>query len=268
MTKSELITKTDAFFAEFDGKAADYDHAYGNQCKDVFSYFNHDVIGNNTYIYGDAVKLWDNCPSNLYEQILNTPSGVPQKCDIVIWHNIGAYKDSNGKTIYAGHVAIATGEGDTNNFKSFDENWPVGSLCHFQSHNYNNVIGWLRPKLEEVQNVQAPVSVPDPIVVAPDPIPVVAPNNTDNGGVNDSAPVQPIASVPDPVSIPVEPTVQVATVIPTEVPIVPVENEPEPIVVPNIDIPVTNDKSIPKLFIMVKIIKLLIKYLLKFIGVK
>jgi hypothetical protein len=31
-------------------------------------------------------------------------------------------------------------------FTSFDQNWPLNSLCHFQNHNYTGVLGWLHPK--------------------------------------------------------------------------------------------------------------------------
>ena len=31
-------------------------------------------------------------------------------------------------------------------FTSFDQNWPTGSPSHKQLHDYNGVVGWLRPK--------------------------------------------------------------------------------------------------------------------------
>jgi regulator of replication initiation timing len=49
-----------------------------------------------------------------------------------------------GGTSY-GHIGIFV-EGDVNSFKSFDQNYPIGSPAHIQGHTYANVLGWLRPK--------------------------------------------------------------------------------------------------------------------------
>lgn len=126
----------DQFFSKWDGKKLDYDGAYGAQCKDVFSQYNRDVAKNPNYIVGNAHVLFDVAPTSVYEKIKNTPSGVPRKGDIMIWsEGIGKY----------GHVAIFV-EGNVNRFKSFDQNFPIGSACHYQEHNWKHVIGWLRPK--------------------------------------------------------------------------------------------------------------------------
>ena len=42
-----------------------------------------------------------------------------------------------------GHIAVFY-NGDLNSFMSFDQNWG-GNFCHYQNHNYNFVLGWLRP---------------------------------------------------------------------------------------------------------------------------
>ncbi len=41
-----------------------------------------------------------------------------------------------------GHVSVFE-NGDTKTFNSFDQNYPVGSKCHTQSHTYKDVLGWL-----------------------------------------------------------------------------------------------------------------------------
>jgi hypothetical protein len=72
-----------------------------------------------------------------------------------------------------GHVAVCK-EGDVNSFTSFDQNWPTNvdangnglGVCHFQGHNYNGVLGWLRPK--SLPNVPEPPVVPPPTVVTGD----------------------------------------------------------------------------------------------------
>ena len=85
-----------------------------------------------------AKAVWDTFSTikghELFEQVPNTPTGVPQEGNILLWTN-APY----------GHVAIFV-EGDTNSFRSFDQNFPTGSPCHIQNHTYANVAGWLRFK--------------------------------------------------------------------------------------------------------------------------
>lgn len=71
-----------------------------------------------------------------FQWIANTPTGVPQTGDIIVWNTaVGPY----------GHTAIFI-DGNASNFRSFDQNWPTGSAAHIQNHNYNGVVGWLRFK--------------------------------------------------------------------------------------------------------------------------
>ena len=71
--------------------------------------------------------------------------------DIVIWGTlVGEY----------GHIDICSGGADTNSFTGFDQNWPLQvdangngtGVCHFVKHNYNGVLGWLRPKVDIAPN--------------------------------------------------------------------------------------------------------------------
>ena len=131
--------KVQEFFDKYNGKEIDYDGFYGNQCMDLAEQYNKEVIGA-PRLTGDAYQVWENYPIDFYERILNTPEGVPQEGDLIIWNkNVGGG---------FGHIAISTGnEADaTSMFESFDQNWPIGSLCHFQRHDYKNVVGWLHPK--------------------------------------------------------------------------------------------------------------------------
>jgi CHAP domain len=78
---------------------------------------------------------------------------VPLPGDIIVWKANGPYyKLPNG------HVAL---KDDTaagyNTFYSFDQNWPLGSPCHQQGHTYNDVAGWLRPR---ILHPPAPAPVP------------------------------------------------------------------------------------------------------------
>jgi len=134
---------TQEFFAKYDGRRIDFDGNYGAQCMDLAAQYIQEVVGVSGWSIGRATayQVWSEfdaiSANQIYDKIPNTPEGVPQAGDIVVWDtSIGS----------AGHIAVATGQGDTNNFTSFDQNWPGGSASHYQSHNYNGVVGWLRLK--------------------------------------------------------------------------------------------------------------------------
>ena len=126
------------FFSKYNGKFTDYDGYYGNQCMDLYRQYVKECLEypQSKPVTG-AADVWSSYLPDYYERIENTIMGVPQEGDIVIWN-----KNAGGGF---GHIAIYH-LGDINNFISFDQNWPVGSACHFQNHNYTNVLGWLRPK--------------------------------------------------------------------------------------------------------------------------
>lgn len=128
MTVQEFLTK-------YNGKGIDYDGYYGFQCMDLANQYNKEVVGA-PRLTGNAVDVWNTYPQTHYDRIANTPTGVPLKGDILIWsQGVGQY----------GHIAVFY-QGDMLKFTSFDQNWPVGSICHFQPHNYNYLLGWLHPK--------------------------------------------------------------------------------------------------------------------------
>lgn len=129
------------FIEKYNGKYIDFDQAWGNQCFDLFHQFVVEVLGltDPRIMAAPAAKDLYNNFNNLkgheyFERIPNTPMGVPNEGDIVIFGS-GTY----------GHVSIFI-EGDANNFKSFDQNYPVGSPCHIQGHTYSSCLGWLRYK--------------------------------------------------------------------------------------------------------------------------
>jgi len=144
------------FIDRWNGRFLDFDKAYGFQCADLYQQYNKDVVGAFMVANGAAADNWTNYPINFYTKIPNSPTAVPQKGDVVIWKKTAS--------LPYGHIAIATGEGDTKKFKSFDQNWPVGSNCHVQEHTYTGVVGWLRPNkfIARPAEPQTPsVSVPD-----------------------------------------------------------------------------------------------------------
>lgn len=136
------MTLTD-FIAKWNGKGIDFDKAYGDQCMDLMHQYVVEVLGlsDGRILAAPAAKdVYLNFSTifgnQYFDRIANTPTGVPQKGDIILWGTgLGPY----------GHVAIFR-DGDINKFFSFDQNFPTGSKCHIQQHDYKGVLGWLRPK--------------------------------------------------------------------------------------------------------------------------
>ena len=140
--KADTITPFDKYFAERIGKGLDWDKMYSFQCFDLANDYSVNLIGGKAFIGMGAYEIYTNFanqPSKeLYERIPNTPEFVPIKGDIMVWgQGLGKH----------GHVAICNGKGDTTWFESYDQNWtgnndPVALI----KHNYNHVLGVLRPK--------------------------------------------------------------------------------------------------------------------------
>lgn len=103
---------------------------------DLYRFYCQDVLNipQSPSVAG-AKDVWDSYLKDYFSRIENTPDGIPQNGDIVIWGTkVGKW----------GHIAIFI-DGDAKKFNSFDQNYPVGTPCHIQSHTYNGVLGWLRP---------------------------------------------------------------------------------------------------------------------------
>lgn len=135
----------DDFIKKYKNKTIDYDGVAGVQCVDLVKQYLHDVFGISPGSWGDAHCYFDEFSahkelSEYFIKIKNAPDLVPQKGDICVWKaglNKGGW----------GHIAIATGEGDTTYFYSYDQNWsgkhdPVTRV----RHNYSHFAGVLRPK--------------------------------------------------------------------------------------------------------------------------
>jgi len=116
----------------------DTDGYYGKQCMDLYNYYCKHVLDLKGNTGSDYAK---NILNNRYvmenvKRIDNYSSFIPAKGDIAVW---------NGGAM--GHVAICLGEGDTNKFKSIDQNWKP-QLLTIENHNYyyNAPLVFLRPK--------------------------------------------------------------------------------------------------------------------------
>jgi hypothetical protein len=138
----------DEFIKKYEGKGIDFDGYYGFQCMDLYQQYNRDVVGAFAVPCPAAADVWTNHPFNFYTKISNTPTAVPQKGDIIIW--------KKASSLPYGHIAIFI-EGDVNKFVSLDQNWPIGSVTHKQSHDYKNVQGWLRPNKFIPQKQETPL---------------------------------------------------------------------------------------------------------------
>lgn len=123
----------DQFIKAYNNRFLDFDGYYGGQCMDLAQFYNRDVIGA-PRMYGNAINQWSGYNSKIYKRFPNTAGAVPMKGDIMIWgKGVGRF----------GHIAVFySGNGKT--FVSFDQNFPIGSRCHLQAHDYSGVLGWLR----------------------------------------------------------------------------------------------------------------------------
>lgn len=113
------------------------------QCVGLISVW-MDILGV-AHEWGDAKDLLNNADKNVFDVILNTPDGVPQVGDVIVWR--GAF---NGG---AGHTGVATGTGDTKTFEVFEQNDPLGSNCHLKTYKYSFVDGWLHFKQIDTQSI-------------------------------------------------------------------------------------------------------------------
>lgn len=137
----------DEFIKTWTGKHVDVDGVYPDQCMDLMHEYLFDVLDEEDmrvlsapYAYQVYTDFDNMKGKEKFDRIANTPTGVPQKGDIVLID-----RNVSGVTGVAGHVCIFI-DGDANKFRSFDANYPTGTLPHIQEHSYKGVLGWLRPK--------------------------------------------------------------------------------------------------------------------------
>lgn len=136
MVIGEIMITFQEFLDKWNGKPCEMGGSVNakNQCVDLV----------NAWIaeYGEPIVLWTNAQdfptkiSKNFKYILNTPTGMPKQGDIIVWKSPDKI----------GHIAICSSATATK-FVSFDQNWPVGSLCKLVNHIYTGnyeVMGWLR----------------------------------------------------------------------------------------------------------------------------
>lgn len=134
----------DDFINKYLGTKKDYDGVSGVQCVDFVKYYLNEVHGIKAGAWGNARDYWLSFSSHpeltaKFTKIKNTPDLVFERGDIVVWS--GDISQSNDY----GHIAVATGEGDTNTFYSYDQNWSAKEVKKIK-HTFFAVYGVLRPK--------------------------------------------------------------------------------------------------------------------------
>lgn len=130
------------FINKYEGKATDIDGSAGVQCVDLAKAYLKDVFNVPFFSVGSAKNYFEKFDTysdlkDKFNKIPNTPDFVPLKGDIAVWNST--------KGGGHGHVAICTGEGNTNYFYSFDQNWNV-KKCVKVYHDYKGFLGVLRAK--------------------------------------------------------------------------------------------------------------------------
>jgi len=136
MTLEEFIKLWDGKYLEFHGS-----ENAKNQCVDLANRYIVDVLNLPPILWTNAIDFPSKDTTN-FSFIENTPMGVPLKGDLMIF----------GPSPY-GHISIFI-KGNVDSFASFDQNYPINSPCHIQSHNYNNVLGWMRAKGNPVESCE------------------------------------------------------------------------------------------------------------------
>jgi hypothetical protein len=133
MTLTQFVTKYNGKHIDFDG----YPPSNPYQCVDLYRFYCKEVLGfNQSAGVASAYQLWDKYLKDYFTQVPNTPTGIPQPGDIIIWNqNYGPH----------GHVAIFL-SGDVNKMTCFSQNDPLGQPCIKKDYTYRNIYGWLRPK--------------------------------------------------------------------------------------------------------------------------
>lgn len=128
------------------GKGIDYDKTYGVQCVDLAKHFIKNVLGVEPQSIGNAIEYYNKRKTSKYlkdnfKWIDNTPEFIPQKGDLCVFTS----KTGNG------HISIATGEGTTKYFYSYDQNYPKSQHEPMAKikHTYGSFLGVLRPKNQE-----------------------------------------------------------------------------------------------------------------------
>lgn len=153
----DLQTKVNTFVQKYAGQMIAFQNnseVPAGSCMNVPHQFIYEVleITDPHIIYGEfAYMVYTNFSSlpasKLFTLIPNSPTNIPSAGDIPVFGQSQDMPD--------GHICLYV-SGDVNSFISFDMDYPYGSSAHLQTHNYNNLLGWLHfndPVSSTTQNV-------------------------------------------------------------------------------------------------------------------
>jgi len=127
MTFSKWLETNNGKYVEVAGSATAL-----NQCTDLANSFIRDVLNFPIIEWTNAIDFPKKA-GDRYQWIPNSPSALPEAGDLMIF-KLGAY----------GHISVFI-EGNLSSFRSFDQNYPLGTPAHVQNHTYSSVTGWLHP---------------------------------------------------------------------------------------------------------------------------
>lgn len=129
----------DSFLNKWNGKQVT---AYGGECVALVAQYCAE--NSKPIAWANAKDWWGNGSlTGAFDFIKNNPADlkqIPARGDIMIWN--GNLAGSDG----FGHIAIFDKVSAPGVFVSFDQNWG-GRQAHLVSHNWNNIIGWMTPKV-------------------------------------------------------------------------------------------------------------------------
>lgn len=124
------------------GRGIDYDGAYGVQCVDLAKHYIKNVLGVTPQSIGNAIEYYNKRKTSEYltknfKWIDNTAEFIPKKGDLCVFTSRSGH----------GHISVATGEGTTSYFYSYDQNFPKAKHepMTLIKHSYNSFLGVLRP---------------------------------------------------------------------------------------------------------------------------
>lgn len=108
----------------------------GNQCVDLANLYLWEEY-RLPHVWADACQ-WQSAKIHGFTWVGNQPTNTPPDGSLVVWcayppHGIGQ----------AGHIALSLCA-DAMHFISLDQNYPTGTPCHLQMHDYGGVVGWFR----------------------------------------------------------------------------------------------------------------------------
>lgn len=102
--------------------------------RDVFNFVQYYGLA---YAYQWYTDYFNNQGLQDHYDIYSLSDGLPSKGDLVVW--------SSAAGGGAGHIEIVLSDVSPTGFTSFGQNW-VPNTCAISNHNWNHVLGYLKPK--------------------------------------------------------------------------------------------------------------------------